>query len=76
MYLKWPKNEGNLAGCSRDYIRKICRRYLAISVIARRVAAKMAARSAEAFENRTTILCMLRLANQPFYASNKTLIYP
>jgi hypothetical protein len=75
MSLKWPKNEVNLEGCSRDYIREICRRYLAISAIARRVAAKIAARSVENFGNRTTIPFSFRLANQLFYASNKTLIY-
>jgi hypothetical protein len=76
MCLKWPKNKENLKGCSRDYIREICRRYLAISDIAQRVAAKIATRCVERFGNRTTIPCTFRLANQLFYASNKTLIYP
>jgi hypothetical protein len=34
MSMKLPKNEGNLERCSRNYIREIIRRYLAISAIA------------------------------------------
>jgi hypothetical protein len=34
MRLKLPKNEENLEWCSRNYIREIIRRYLAISAIA------------------------------------------